>query len=244
MPDRNDKAAKQYKDIYVDYEYLICSVTFEKNAESLYLCGFPAFVLSKGSSLALFVGTINDKWKKFNKEHYMTKVNFYDSIDDSMLKFAVIIAKHNGKWVFCKHRERSTWEVPGGHREQGEDILETAKRELYEETGAINFEINPICIYSVTAPDNFNGKETFGKLFFAEIHTFEKDLHSEIEKIAIMNELPLNWTYPEIQPRLLEEARQRGFLPKKDEIKWLFFDVGSTLVDESSVYEDRMKKSS
>ena len=49
----------------------------------------------------------------------MTKVNFYDSIDDSMLKFAVIIAKHNGKWVFCKHRERSTWEVPGGHREQG-----------------------------------------------------------------------------------------------------------------------------
>lgn len=34
----------------------------------------------------------------------MTKVNFYDSIDDSMLKFAVIIAKHNGKWVFCKHR--------------------------------------------------------------------------------------------------------------------------------------------
>lgn len=36
----------------------------------------------------------------------MTKVNFYDSIDDSMLKFAVIIAKHNGKWVFCKHRER------------------------------------------------------------------------------------------------------------------------------------------
>ena len=61
-----------------------------------------------------------------------------------MLKFAVIIAKHNGKWVFCKHRERSTWEVPGGHREQGEDILETAKRELYEETGAINFEINPV----------------------------------------------------------------------------------------------------
>ncbi len=42
----------------------------------------------------------------------MTKVNFYDSIDDSMLKFAVIIAKHNGKWVFCKHRERSTWEGP------------------------------------------------------------------------------------------------------------------------------------
>ena len=52
------KAAKQYKDIYVDYEYLICSVTFEKNAESLYSCGFPAFILSNGSSLALFVRAI------------------------------------------------------------------------------------------------------------------------------------------------------------------------------------------
>ena len=95
----------------------------------------------------------------------MTKVNFYDSIDDSMLKFAVIIAKHNGKWVFCKHRERSTWEVPGGHREQGEDILETAKRELYEETGAINFEINPICIYSVTAQTILMGKKPLESYF-------------------------------------------------------------------------------
>ena len=44
----------------------------------------------------------------------MTKVNFYDNINDSMLKFAVIIARYNGKWVFCKHKKRNTWEVPGG----------------------------------------------------------------------------------------------------------------------------------
>ena len=170
------------------------------------------------------------------------EVKFYDTVNDELLKFAVIISQSNGKWVFCKHKERDTYEVPGGHREAGEDILEAAKRELQEETGAIQFDIKPICIYSVTAPDNFDGRETFGKLFFADIHTFEKELHSEIEKIAIMDELPINWTYPEIQPKLLEEARKRGFLPKKEEIKWLFFDVGSTLVDESKVYEDRMKR--
>ena len=33
----------------------------------------------------------------------------YDSINDSMLKFAVIIARHNGKWVFCKHKERNEY---------------------------------------------------------------------------------------------------------------------------------------
>lgn len=141
----------------------------------------------------------------------MVEVRFYDTVNDELLKFAVIISQSNGKWVFCKHKERDTYEVPGGHREDGEDILETAKRELYEETGAITFDITPICIYSVTAPDNFDGMETFGKLFFSDIHTFEKELHSEIEKIAIMDELPINWTYPEIQPKLLEEARKRGF---------------------------------
>ena len=30
----------------------------DRNAESLYLCGLPAFVLSNGSGLALFVGGI------------------------------------------------------------------------------------------------------------------------------------------------------------------------------------------
>ena len=172
----------------------------------------------------------------------MTKVNFYDDVEDSLLRFAVIIAKHNGKWVFCKHKERSTWEVPGGHREPDEDILDTAKRELYEETGAIDFEIYPICIYSVIAPNNFDGAETFGKLFYADIHSFEKELHSEIERIAIIDELPVSWTYPEIQPKLIDEAKRREFLPKLDNIKWIFLDVGSTLVDESRVYEGRMRQ--
>ena len=59
----------------------------------------------------------------------MLEVKFYDTVDDSLLKFAVIISQSNGKWVFCKHKERDTYEVPGGHREAGENILETAKME-------------------------------------------------------------------------------------------------------------------
>jgi ADP-ribose pyrophosphatase len=142
----------------------------------------------------------------------MVEVKFYDEVDDSLLKFAVIIAKTEGKWVFCKHKERDTFEVPGGHREPGEAILDTAKRELYEETGAIDFELKPVCVYSVTAPDNFDGKETFGMLCYADITSFENELHSEIEKTVISDHLVENWTYPLIQPKLIEEATRRGVL--------------------------------
>ncbi len=139
----------------------------------------------------------------------MLKVNFYDTVDDNLLKYAVIIAKSNGKWVFCKHKQRDTYECPGGHREKGEDIDIAAKRELYEETGAIDYTIEPVCIYSVTDMDKISGEETFGKLYFAEIKSFEKELHSEIEKVMLFDSLPSKWTYPLIQPFLINEYEKR-----------------------------------
>ncbi len=144
----------------------------------------------------------------------MPEVKFYDKVDDELLKFAVIISKTNGKWVFCKHRERDTYEVPGGHRENGEDILTAAKRELQEETGAVDFDIKPICVYSVKGKTRVNENvddESFGMLFIADIFSFE-ELHSEIESILITEHLVDNWTYPFIQPKLLEEAERRGYL--------------------------------
>lgn len=142
----------------------------------------------------------------------MVEVRFYDKIDDRLLKFAVIITKTDNKWVFCKHKERETYEVPGGHREAGEQILDTAKRELYEETGALEYSIKPVCVYSVTAPDNDAGEESFGMLFIADVLTFEEELHSEIEKILITESLVEKWTYPLIQPKLIAEAERRGYL--------------------------------
>ena len=144
----------------------------------------------------------------------MIEVKFYDQAADELLRFAVIISKTNGKWVFCKHKERNTYEVPGGHREENENILETAKRELKEETGALDFSLSPICVYSVTGKNKVNetGEETYGMLFFADIKSFENELHSEMEKVLITDSLVENWTYPLIQPKLIEEAKHRGFI--------------------------------
>ena len=144
----------------------------------------------------------------------MVEIKFYDTIDDKLLDFAVIISKTNGKWVFCKHKERDTLEVPGGHREADETIADTARRELKEETGAVDFDIKPVCVYSVkgkTKVDEIIEKESFGMLFIADIFSFE-EIHSEIEKIILADDLVENWTYPEIQPKLLKEAGRRGFV--------------------------------
>ena len=144
----------------------------------------------------------------------MTEVNFYDEVDDSLLEFAVIISKSNGKWVFCKHKERDTFEVPGGHRETGEKIEDTAVRELKEETGAVDFNIKPVCVYSVKGKTRVNDnatKESFGMLYAAEIFSFD-EIHIEIEKIVLSDDLIRQWTYPLIQPKLISEAKKRGYL--------------------------------
>ncbi len=139
------------------------------------------------------------------------EVKFYDTVDDSLLKFAVIIARSAGQWVLCKHKARDTFEFPGGHREVGENILAAAKRELEEETGAVDYTLVPICVYSVTGKNRVNetGEETFGLLCRAEIRSFAPELHSEMEAVCLLDELPERWTYPLIQPKLVEEVIRR-----------------------------------
>ena len=49
-------------------------------------------------------------------------IRFYapGEIPDEQIAFSVIAARMRGEWVFCRHRDRATWEMPGGHRETGE----------------------------------------------------------------------------------------------------------------------------
>lgn len=139
----------------------------------------------------------------------MTEVNFFDSVDDTKLSFVVVIARMNQRWVLCKHKDRTTYEFPGGHRESGESIVETAKRELQEETAATTFSLERVCDYSVrgvTRAGETLSEVVYGTLFFANISFKDNELNSEIEKVELMEDLPDNLTYPSITPKLIEKA--------------------------------------
>lgn len=131
-------------------------------------------------------------------------MKFYETsdVDDSLLRYAVIVSKYMDKWVLCKNKARKTWEIPGGRREAGEAISDTAKRELFEETGAVQFDIMPICVYSVKEKD-----EGFGMLFFAEIAELGCLPESEIEEIDFFRNIPNDMSFPLVQPKLMERVK-------------------------------------
>lgn len=138
------------------------------------------------------------------------QVVFFDDAPDGLRhKYAVIIARHGGKLLWCRHQARDTWEIPGGHIEPGETALEAAARELQEETGAVDFTLTPVCWYSAFRTDS--QPHSLGLLCVADVTDFG-ELHSEIAEVRAFDAMPERLTYPEIQPFLLDEARRRGMI--------------------------------
>ncbi len=120
------------------------------------------------------------------------------SVEDAKLRYVILGARYQDQWIFVRHRERTSWELPAGHIEPGEVPDKAAVRELYEETGVINPYLKVVSDYSVT----LDGKIAFGRLYYTEVKEMEPLPDHEIEEIIFSSELPSNLTYPEVQTLL------------------------------------------
>lgn len=127
-----------------------------------------------------------------------------DEISDELLIIAMIVAKYKGKRVYVRHKDRTTYEIPGGHREPNETIEECAKRELMEETGATNFTIKPLFVLGVEK----EGLEDYGQVFMAEIEEFSDKLEYEMEEVVFLDGEPMEYTYPDIQAEIIKRLKQ------------------------------------
>ncbi|MCK5758494.1 MAG: NUDIX domain-containing protein [Clostridiales bacterium] len=116
------------------------------------------------------------------------------------LKFVVVPSKYNGKWVFVRHQGRTTWEFPGGHIEEGELPDDAASRELKEESGAVHFNIKPLCNYSVDRA----GKVNYGRIYFANIEEMGDCRAFEMDEVITAEQLPEKLTYPAIMKSIIE----------------------------------------
>lgn len=143
----------------------------------------------------------------------MTEVNFFDPLfrPDVSLTYSVIASRFNGSWVFVRHHKRTTFEIAGGHIEEGETPDEAAARELEEETGAIKYDIKCVATYSVKK----DGETGWGRLYYADIHELGPiPDSSEIQEIVLLDTIPKHPTHPDIQPhlfrRILEYLKEEG----------------------------------
>ena len=131
-------------------------------------------------------------------------VEFLDINERLSLRYSVVVAKYGDKWVFCRHKDRNTYEIPGGHIEEGETPYDAARRELYEETGITDADIIPVCIYRVNDS---------GMLFYAKASKLGQLPDSEMAEVILTDNLPKELTYPMIQPYLFERVKK--FLKEK-----------------------------
>lgn len=137
----------------------------------------------------------------------MKTIKFDSTINNRDITFVVILCSFKGQWLFCKHKDRQTYESPGGNREEGEGILQTAHRELFEESGATEYDLKLVSPYIMKSQDEKGIVDyKYGMLFYADIKEISTLPESEIELIRFFENIPRNLTYPDVQYDLMNKA--------------------------------------
>ena len=128
---------------------------------------------------------------------FEVKFDELGTVKESEYSRVVIVCKYKGKWVFSRKKDKTTWEIPGGHIEENENWLDAAKREMFEETGATAVEIKPICVYSISK---------YGLLCFGKINEIGPLPNFEIEEVQFFDTIPSELSYPGTHDKMFKKV--------------------------------------
>ncbi|QLG41927.1 NUDIX domain-containing protein [Paenibacillus sp. E222] len=135
---------------------------------------------------------IGQQWLELSEFHEL----------EQEIQFVIMVTQFQEKYVIIHNLKRQGWEFPGGNREAGESVLTAAGRELYEETGAMKFMLEPFGIYEM------NGK--FGLVYYANIMEFRAvsmESNSEIDAIKMVDTLPEGMSFGDMFYTFLQQWR-------------------------------------
>ena len=122
-------------------------------------------------------------------------------------KYVVVLSFMDGKIMLSRHKARETWETQGGHIEEGETPLEAAKRELWEESGAVKYTIEPLFDYWAGDDDDWATGVVF-RAQIEELGVIPQD--SEMAEVRLFEALPDTLTYAYISTELF--AREKDWV--------------------------------
>jgi len=118
-------------------------------------------------------------------------------------RYVVVFSRYKDKWLYCRIKDSDAYGNAGGHIEHGETPLDAAKRELFEETGAVNYDITPIFDYSVYIPN----ARSCGQVFLAHIHELGDLPDFEIDEVRLFDTIPDKLRFPHILPVLYKRVQ-------------------------------------
>ena len=135
----------------------------------------------------------------------MAKVELFDLgvVKEEEYTRIVCVTRYNGKWIYSRMKGKNTWEIPGGHIEYGENWQTAVERELFEEAGVVNAQIEPICIYKISK---------YALLCFAEVLEITDLPNYEMAEIGFFDDEPLDLSYPEAHKLFFEVVKKKKCL--------------------------------